>query len=215
MGSYVDIANLALSRLGDDATVASLDPPEGSAQAEHCARWIPICRDMMLEMHNWKFSRTRKLLALTEASYSSWEFVYAAPGNMVRFLGVLRDGYTNDVSDLSAEYDMEVDPDTGDQLILTNIELATGLYTMQVTDPAKFPPLFADALVWFTASYVAGPLLKGDEGMAAAKACFAGFMTALAKAAASDAQQSRIRLDARPPWIDARGFAGRYAPWCR
>ena len=33
MSSVVDICNIALSRLGDRATVTSIDPPEGSAQA--------------------------------------------------------------------------------------------------------------------------------------------------------------------------------------
>ena len=42
MASEIDIVNLALSRLGDDATVASLYPPEGSAQAEHGARFYPV-----------------------------------------------------------------------------------------------------------------------------------------------------------------------------
>ena len=48
MASAVDICNLALSHLGDTATVASLDPPEGSAQAEHCARFYPVARDALV-----------------------------------------------------------------------------------------------------------------------------------------------------------------------
>ena len=63
MASEVDICNLALSHLGDNATVASIDPPEGSAQAEHCSRFYPIARDTLLEMHNWNFSTRRAVLA--------------------------------------------------------------------------------------------------------------------------------------------------------
>ena len=59
MASEVDICNLALSHLGDTATIASLDPPEGSAQAEHCARFYPIARDSLLEMHAWGFATSR------------------------------------------------------------------------------------------------------------------------------------------------------------
>ena len=36
MASDVQICNIALAHLGDTATVASINPPEGSAQAEHC-----------------------------------------------------------------------------------------------------------------------------------------------------------------------------------
>ena len=63
MASEVEICNLALSHLGDTATVASSDPPEGSAQAEHCARFYPIARDALLEMQNWKFATRRATLA--------------------------------------------------------------------------------------------------------------------------------------------------------
>ena len=51
MASVVDICNQALSHLGDSATVASIDPPEGSAQAEHCARFYPAALAALLEMH--------------------------------------------------------------------------------------------------------------------------------------------------------------------
>ena len=43
MFSVVEICNLALSHLGDRATVVSIDPPEGSAQAEHCKTYWPLC----------------------------------------------------------------------------------------------------------------------------------------------------------------------------
>ena len=45
MATEVDICNLALAHLGDDATIASIKPPEGSAQAEKSARFYPIARD--------------------------------------------------------------------------------------------------------------------------------------------------------------------------
>ena len=63
MASEVDICNLALAHLGDSATVASINPPEGSAQAEMCQRFYPIARDSLLEMHNWGFATRRKALA--------------------------------------------------------------------------------------------------------------------------------------------------------
>ena len=56
MATEVDICNLALAHLGDDATIASLSPPEGSAQAEKAARFYPIARNTLLEMHTWNFA---------------------------------------------------------------------------------------------------------------------------------------------------------------
>ena len=63
MASEVEICNLALAHLGDEATVASIDPPEGSAQAEHCQRFYPVSRNSLLEMHDWAFATKRATLA--------------------------------------------------------------------------------------------------------------------------------------------------------
>ena len=63
MASEVDICNLALGHLGDNATVSSISPPEGSAQAEHCARFYPLARDALLEMGYWNFAMRRVALA--------------------------------------------------------------------------------------------------------------------------------------------------------
>ena len=59
MATEVDICNLALAHLGDDATIASIKPPEGSAQAEKAARFYPIARDTLLDMHTWNFAMKR------------------------------------------------------------------------------------------------------------------------------------------------------------
>ena len=74
MASTVDICNLALAHLGDTATVASIDPPEGSAQSEHCARFYPIARDSLLEMHAWNFSMRRINLAQLTNSWPEWQY---------------------------------------------------------------------------------------------------------------------------------------------
>lgn len=62
MPSAVTICNLALAHLGDSATVSSIDPPEGSAQAEHCARFYPVALGLLLEAHPWNFATKRSRL---------------------------------------------------------------------------------------------------------------------------------------------------------
>ena len=56
MATEVDICNMALSFLGDRATVTSINPPEGSAQAEHCARFYPMALNEMLAQARWSFA---------------------------------------------------------------------------------------------------------------------------------------------------------------
>ena len=72
MATEVDICNLALAHLGDDATIASINPPEGSAQAEKAARFYPIARNTLLELHSWNFASCKR-------AFIPWSFkwIYA------------------------------------------------------------------------------------------------------------------------------------------
>jgi hypothetical protein len=192
MASVVDICNLALSNLGDTATVSSIDPPEGSAQAEHCARWYPIARDALLEMHGWSFASRRALLALLENPVTQWRYCYAAPVDMVNPISVLPPEADSDMvipaslpqtstptwpesywmpipNTAAAPQEFAVESSaTGAPVIYTNQEGALLRYTSRDVDPTRFSPLFVRTLAASMSSMLAGPLLKGDAGMAAA-----------------------------------------------
>jgi hypothetical protein len=201
MATEVDIANLALAHLGDSATVASLDPPEGSAQAELCAIFYPIARNALLESHNWKFSIRRVTLAALSVDSYEWAFAYAAPSDAIRLLSVLPPGAS--ATDSSQPYDTESAPG-GENIILTNQESAVLRYTAFVSDTSKFTPLVVEALSMLLASYLAGPILKGDVGKAEAKACYTLYRTILAQASASDANQRKVSPTHTPAWIGGR-----------
>lgn len=201
MASEVDIANLALARLGDNATVASLDPPEGSVQAEHCARFYPLARDALLEMHAWKFATRRVLLAKLAVPSWNWSFAYAEPADVLKLLGVFPAKAAND--DETQPYEAE-SVTTGASIILTNQEDASLRFIARVTDTTRFPPLFVDALAWLLASYLAGPILKGDAGAAMAKACLQSFMLVFSNAKVSDTNQRKVRPEHKAAWIAGR-----------
>lgn len=201
MASEVDVCNLALARLGDNATVASIDPPEGSAQAEHCARFYAIARDSLLEMHAWKFATRRVQLAKLTVPSWDWSFAYAEPAGALKLLGVLSATASND--DETQPYEAE-SAANGAAIILTNQEDASLRFVARVTDTTKFSPLFVDALAWLLASYLAGPVLKGDAGAAAAKSSYQHFLVALSQAKTSDANQRKVRPEHTPAWIAGR-----------
>lgn len=201
MASEVDICNLALARLGDNATVASIDPPEGSAQAEHCAHFYPVARDSLLEMHAWKFATRRVLLAQLTTDTWNWSYAYAEPTGVLKLLAVLPASASSDAD--TQEYEAETDGN-GTPIILTDQEGASLRYVAHVTDTTVFSPLFVDALAWLLASYLAGPVLKGDAGAAMAKACLQSFMLALSNAKVSDANQRKVRPEHKPDWIAGR-----------
>lgn len=200
MATEVDIANKALSHLGNDATVADLG--EASVEAMHCARFLPYAIRTLLEMHAWKFAKTRVLGAPVETSFGSWTVCYQEPADCVRVLGVLPEGYTNDTRD-TVDFDCEAAED-GSPLVMTNTENATIVYTRLVTDTTKFSPLFVEGLSWLLASYVAGPLIKGQEGAAESNRCFGIALGLAGRGAASNANQHKQPPSSDAPWISGR-----------
>lgn len=89
MPSKIDICNLALAHLGDEATYSSIAPPEGSAQAEHCARFYPVARDALLEAHAWTFATTRARSRRRRTRPAGWLYAYARPNESMCLLAVL------------------------------------------------------------------------------------------------------------------------------
>ena len=223
MASEVDICNLALGHLGDTATVASLDPPEGSAQAEHCARVYPLARDSLLEVHTWGFATQRVQLALLGSGWPEWDYCYAAPSDALNILAVLPPDANDDYSGSSTAswdsssnvpisaggqyvpqaFSCELNAD-GAEVIYTDQATAVLRYTGRVTDTTKFAPTFVLALSWHLAALLAGPIIKGDAGAAEAKRCAAMAEAWLAKARESDANQRRVAPTHNVSWMAGR-----------
>jgi len=92
----------------------------------------------------------------------------------------------------------------GTQIVLTNTCDAVLRYTTLVTDTTKFSPLFILALSHLLASMLAGPLLKGDAGTAAAVQQMQLFTAIKGQASASDANQRRTHVEPATSWIRGR-----------
>lgn len=223
MAADVDICNEALAYLGDEATVTSISPPEGSAQAGRCARFYPMALERLLEMHTWGFSTTRVSLPLASVNpTSSWKYAYNGPSDVVNYLEIMDPTATDDYSmgiyyandvptalntgmQVAVPQPFVVETDAnGNDLILTNQENAVLRYTHKVTDINKFSPLAQNALARLLASMLAGPLLKGDTGRAESKAQYQMFQVAMEAARESDANQRRIRLMPGASWMANR-----------
>jgi hypothetical protein len=221
VASEVDICNLALGHLGDDATVSSINPPEGSAQAEHCQRFYPLARDIVLEAHEWGFATRRANLALlTDTPPPGFAFVYQAPNNCRNIIDLVdpvaltlcpTDERCNhwEGSALPTDpipYELETNT-AGVSVIYTNLENAQVRYVAGITDTTKFPAQVVDTIAWLLAAYLAGPVIKGDAGAAMAKSMMQGFATSLSIAKTSDAnnrRRSRTQSQRNAPWISIR-----------
>lgn len=225
MASEVGICNMALALLGDRATVSSIDPPEGSAQASSCATFYPIARDALQEMHDWSFCTRRAPLALLAAPPpSQWAYVYSEPGVMVNILAVTASDASNDYSTpvqlpytqcnapndntgfglyTPQPYVLESLSD-GTSVIYTDQQNAVMRYTTLVADTSKFTPLFTTTLAHLLASYLAGPVLKGEVGRAESAAQLKLAMSFLSQAKTSDANQRRATPVHNVAWLGNR-----------
>lgn len=209
MASEVDICNLALACLGDAATVASINPPEGSVQAEYCARFYPIARDALLEMHPWGFATRCVPLAALDMSRPEWRFAYAQPSDAIKIVAVLApDAVTLQAGIGDAQPFSRETGFAGAGMILTNQAGARALYVASVKDTTRFSPLFVQALTWHLASMLAGPLLKGEAGAAESKRCVGVMQGYLSLATVSDANQRKVTPAPLPDWMRVRGVGG-------
>lgn len=234
MASDVDICNLALGYLGDAANVSSINPPD-SVQAEHCQRFYPLARDALLDMMNWGFATKRATpsqIAVPAQVSGIWAYAYIAPSDCLNVQRVYDPTQSDDfVQGIPQPYDgfwpgsssypasssgmvglvtpqaFSVESDSnGDYIIYTNQQNAAISYTSQVTDTTKFGPSFTVALAWLLASYLAGPIIKGTEGIKMAQACLKAFQTAKAAAGESDANERRVTSTNTTiaPWLAGR-----------
>lgn len=197
MSSEVTISNLALGHLGDRATVSSLNPPEGSAQAQHCAQFYPLARNSTLEDHDWSFARTRATLApLLVDPPPGWLYGYELPSDCLSARSIIVPGQTTDDGDAAFEIEGPA--------LYTNVETAVLKYTQLITDPNRYSPTFIDALAWRLASYLAGPVLKGETGSKAGVSCFNVYKGLISEARFKDANKSNVKLAHVPAHIAAR-----------
>ena len=222
MATEIDICNLALAHLGDDATIASLTPPEGSAQAEKAARFYPIARNTLLELHTWNFAAKRGALALTTNTLDQWDYAYAAPADMMSPVAIISPTAQNDYATRMSAGDTpggitsnyaptivagQYTPQqfaTEGALIYTNQENAMLRYQAFITDSSLFSPLFVITLSWHLASMLAGPVIKGDQGSAEAKRCTQMMANYLVQAKQSDNLHRDISIEHIVPWTSGR-----------
>ena len=72
------------------------------------------------------------------------------------------------------------------------------------TDTTKFSPLFVVTLSWHLASMLAGPIIKGDQGMAQAKRCAEIMQGYLITAKQQDSLHRDITVEHIVPWTSGR-----------
>lgn len=212
MTSVVKIWNAALSHIGADARVVSVSPPDGSVEAGYCDTFYDIARTELLAMPQctWQFALERSQLTLRATNPSeAWAFSYALPSDCLRPVRLIKQGYSLTVFNQD-EMSFSPNDEFGAQFqvegasIFTNEPLAVLVYVTDVTDTSRFTPGFRAALAYQLAGYLAGPIIKGNEGVRVGDAMRQIAMQRALAAASASANGATDTSEFAPGSIQAR-----------
>jgi len=203
----VEICNLALGHLGQDANVSSIDPPEFSFEGELCARFYPLARDVVLESADWTFAIRTVDGAPVPCDNPAWSYAYALPDDCLRLVRLRAPGFmvsaTQPQEDHAEAYSIELGTGAVPR-VYAHAAQAVLRYVSRVADAIAFPPLFVQALTWKLAAMLAGPIYKGDVGRDEAKRCEQMLALYIGRAVSSDVGQGTVRWRRDPPWVTGR-----------
>lgn len=187
--SVVSICNRALDMLGADPITALTDT---SKSARLCNRNYEPVRDAVLRAYPWNSAMARASLA---ASADTPEFDYAyqyeAPADFLRMWRI------NEDDEGLVKWRLE-----GRKILTDQPAPLYIVYVKQITDPAEFDPLLADAISARLAAEIAYSLTGSASVKQEAEN---SYLRRLAEARKVDAQEIGIPDElTAPDWIESR-----------
>lgn len=195
--SAIGIANLALSHLGTSTTIESFI--EKTTEAREATRWYDQCRQEVLEAHDWSFARKRQTLALHgDAAPDQWSFRYQYPTGCLKMRRIWNP-LGEDADHIPYELELQLDSEIPS--ILTDMEEAVGVFTLDQTRTTTFTPLFYTALSHLIASRMAMTLtgkskIRDDNSIA--------FQRYINWAGSADANEEKKAPPREAEWIRER-----------
>lgn len=160
MTTDVDIANMALSRLGTRATIADL--AENSTEARVVAIHYTTVRDGLVREARPAFALITADLSLSGTAPDRWTYSYAMPSGSLRFLK-LDDGFPAYDIPTPPRLPYEIASDGSNSFILCDVSGAVAIYIQRVTDPGRMDALFIAAFADALAAAIALPITQKLE----------------------------------------------------
>lgn len=206
MPSVVDIANMALSRIGNSQRISSLD--EASLQAEQCSLFYEHARDFVLRDYPWGFATAFVELAQVEINPDPrFQYAYAQPQDCLKIRGIVNQAFAG--ADIWYCHNLPRIPRVeyrvvhgqNQPLIATNASPATLEYTLRITAPEVFDPIFVSALAWKLGAQIA-PAISKDAN--AAQMCEGAYQAEIRQAAAASMNESAAAPRPESSFISGR-----------
>ena len=206
MATKIDIANQALSLLGDATTITSINPPDGSTQAGNVSRWYPIALRRLEEENEWTFLTKATRPAMLGSDYADlygFSCGFQLPADCVRVIGV----YQKASDQHEVPYKVAVNADTDSLMILTDEESPIIRYVAHIDKPTIYPQYFVECLVTLLCIYLIGPIKESNYTNQTLASLEKMYATALTRAKTADAQTGRYaKTEMRiPSHLKARG----------
>lgn len=227
MASQVDMCNAALARLGQTDFITSLD--DGSANAGYCKALYQPALEMVLDEHSWSFNTVTVNLSQVTNPNNLWQYAYGAPSDLIGIVALYATDAQGDVTGQPSynamlypkqtiypqytvydqthgtQQDFSLEADGNGNFVLYSNTLYSMLkYSTTNINPGLFPPLFQAAFSLQLASRLAGPILKGDVGVQAARVISQEYAAMVAKAIVSDASNRKVFPNYVPAGIQSR-----------
>jgi len=186
MASEVDICNKALVSLGA-SVIISLDDEQ--IEAILCKQLYADLRDSVLQAHDWSWAIERILLPKGGIDPTfRYANAYPLPSRVLYVMEVNK----VDRNDPTKDWQVE------DDAVVTDDNTCAVKLLRQVTDTAKFSPLFVQALQARLAADMAIPLTSSGE---LEKAKWSLYLSKLKEASSRDGQQGKSRR-IRSRWLE-------------
>ena len=164
MASVVQICNMALTRIGQNQFIDSID--EQSKAAELCALHYEQCRDQVLQDFPWPFAEARVSLADIGSPPQNWAYRYRYPTDCLQIRHITTPGMRQPRVEQRVQF--KVINATGGRAIVTDQAEAELVYTLKAEDTTYFSPLFTSALAWRLSAELAMGLQARPENYSAA-----------------------------------------------
>lgn len=141
MTSIVAVCNRALSKIGDELIILSLD--DNTKSARYCKALYADTRDFVLRSYPWRFALKRYVLApLREKPLFGYEYRFSLPSDCLRVWKM----------EENERYQVE------GQCLLTDSNICRFIGISRVEDSTVFDPMFVEALSLRLAAELAVPL---------------------------------------------------------
>lgn len=209
MSSVVDICNMALSHIGNSQRINALD--EASIQAEQCSLFYEQSRDFVLRDYPWGFATAFVVLAQVATNPDpAYPYAYAMPTDCLKARSIVNpvfpEGYWPYPGCIERPnipaVQFRVVNGSSAKLITTSITPATLEYTLKVTSPEMFDPIFVSALSWKLGALVA-PAIAKDASVASN--CEQMYRAEMAQAAAAMLNEGSHSYTRESSFITGRG----------